>query len=220
MSKSVLSTKKLAVNQRELLLNSGIGFAEKEFIAIESIPFEVDDVPENLIFTSKNALRAILEHERLEEFRQKDIFCVGAKTADLLKENGFKDPVTADSGAELGAKIVKHHNEEQFLFFCGRKRNPDLPKMLIQKNIPLREVEVYDTQLTPKKVDRVFDGVLFFSPSAVESFCSENDLSESLAFCIGKTTASEAKKHTVKIIVATKPTIENVIVQVVKKFRS
>ncbi|NJW55672.1 uroporphyrinogen-III synthase, partial [Salinimicrobium oceani] len=85
--------------------------------------------------------------------------------------------------------------------------------------VKLTEIEVYDTQPVSNKIDRNFDGVLFFSPSAVKSYCSENDLAESVAFCIGKTTAAEARNYTSNIIIASTPSIENVIVQVVKYFK-
>ena len=220
MSQTVLSTRKLLRNQRELLLYVGLGLVEIDFIMVNAIPYKTEKIRENLIFTSKNAVRAILDDERLEEMKEQNSFCVGSKTADLLRKKGFKVIECADSGAELGAKIITHYKKEQFLFYCGKRRHAELPKMLNQKHVCLEEVEVYDTQLMTRKVDRVFDGVLFFSPSAVESFCSKNKLFGSIVFCIGKTTAAEAERYTTNIVMATKPTIENVIVQVIKRFRS
>lgn len=217
---TVLSTKKLKPNQKSLLLDAGIGFVEQDFISI--VPLEFDFNPEkltkNIIFTSKNAVRVVLQQKGADFLKLKKIFCVGEKTAAFLEEKGLKATDFADYGAELAEKIAENHQNEEFLFFCGRKRRPELPEFFKLKKIPLTEVEVYDTIATPKKINRNFDGMLFFSPSAVESFCEENDLAESTAFCIGDTTASEAKKHTDNIIVANKPSIENVIVQVVKHF--
>ena len=97
-------------------------------------------------------------------------------------------------------------------------RNPDLPEYLRQHKVHFRETYLYNTRFTPSKIDRIFEGVLFFSPSGVQSFCQENSLSESTAFCIGTTTAAEAEKHTRNLVLATKPTIESVIVQVIKHF--
>ena len=219
MSKTVLSTRKLTSGQRELLLNAGIALVEKDFIAIEPLAFDVENIPQYLIFTSKNAVKAVLKHQKLEALKHQKVFCVGSKTKDLLEENGFDVVETADSGAELGARIMKNYNDKSFLFFCGKRRHPDLSKMLKKEGVPLEEIEVYNTRLSPVKIDRNFDGVLFFSPSAVQSFCSENALFETLAFCIGDTTAAEVKKNTDTYVVASKPTIENVIVQVVKKLR-
>ena len=219
MTFTVLSTRKLAKNQRELLLNSGIGIVEQDFISINPIPFELENIPENVIFTSKNAIKAILNHPKILEIQTKNIFCVGDKTADFLEKYNFRVVEKADYGTGLAKKIVQNYNSEEFLFFCGTNRHPELPEQLITNDIQLKEVEVYDTELTPKKIDRTFDGILFFSPSAVKSYCSKNGILGSVFFCIGKTTASEAEKYTENIIVASKPSIENVIVQVVKYFQ-
>ena len=51
---------------------------------------------------------------------------------------------------------------------------------------------------------------MFYSPSTVESFVRSNK-SDIIAFCIGETTASEAKKHFKDVRVAKVPTVESVI---------
>ncbi|GHA45571.1 uroporphyrinogen III methyltransferase [Salinimicrobium marinum] len=215
-SVSILSTKKLARNQKELLLNAGLRVVEHDLISIVPIAFEIQELPQNIIFTSKNTVRIVLEKK--PDLSTKNIFCVGDKTAAFLNQNGLQVKETANYGQDLAEKIASGYSNEDFIFFCGKKRRPELPDFLRQKKISISEVEVYDTHLVEKKIDRTFDGVLFFSPSAVRSYCAVNGLSGSIAFCIGKTTASEARNHTSDIIVATKPTIENVIVQVVKYF--
>ncbi len=219
MNKTVLSTKKLSRSQQELLLNSGIGLVQRDFISIIPLQFKLKEIPKNVIFTSKNAVKAMLSHPGLSEFKTRNIFCVGEKTADFLKQNGFQVVETAHYGADLAEKIVQKHENGEFLFLCGKKRNPELSATLKKEKVKLTEVEIYDTQANPGKIDRNFDGVLFFSPSAVKSFCSENALFGTPAFCIGKTTAAEARKHTDKVIIANKPSIENVVVQVVKKLK-
>ncbi len=75
---------------------------------------------------------------------------------------------------------------------------------------------MYKTTLNPKKFDRQFDAVLFFSPSGVQSFFSENNIAIGKAICIGKTTASEAKKYTDNVVIANATTVESVIAKVVK----
>ncbi len=215
---SILSTKKLKPGQRELLLNRGIGLVEFDFISIIPIAFQIDEIPENIIFTSKNSVKAILDHPSKRQFQQKNIFCVGDKTAELLKRNGFRVSEKADYGEDLAGQIIKKHAQKKFLFICGKKRHNALPEGLRNAGVPFEEVEVYDTQPSSKKIDRIFDGVMFFSPSAVKSYCEKNDLSRSVAFCIGTTTSTEAEKYTSKIITATTPSIENVIVQVVRYF--
>lgn len=214
----LLSTKLLEPHQKELLLNAGFGLVEKDFISILPLQFQLNEIPENLIFTSKNAVKAILKLQRLEELKQKKVFAVGEKTGRFLQEQGFNVTTTSHYGEDLAEKIVAHQRGEKFLFFCGKKRNPNLPEKLKKNGVTFEEIEVYDTVFTPTKIDRIFDGVLFFSPSGVTSYCSENKLVNSAAFCIGKTTASEAKKHTDNIVIASEPSVENVIVKVVKYF--
>ncbi|WP_424492891.1 uroporphyrinogen-III synthase [Salinimicrobium sp. GXAS 041] len=212
----ILATKKLARNQKELLLNAGHSLVEQNFIAIVPLDFKLKKSPKNAIFTSKNAVKLVLK--KMPGFQAENIFCVGDKTAAFLEEKGFAIKETANYGQELAEKIVTNYNVEDFTFFCGKKRRHELPDYLRKQNVSFSEVQVYDTELIQKRIDRTFDGVLFFSPSAVRSFCAVNDLSGSVAFCVGKTTASEAQHFTSQVKIAKKPSIENVIVQVVKHF--
>jgi uroporphyrinogen-III synthase len=70
---------------------------------------------------------------------------------------------------------------------------------------------VYNTTLNFRKFKSDFEGALFFSPSGVSSYIQENSLENSVAFCIGNTTANEAKKYTSDIVVGTQATIESTI---------
>lgn len=211
----ILSTKKLAKNQEELLLNAGLNVVQYDAIKTESLDFELSDKKvENAVFTSKNAVKAILK----KSLKIEKSFCVGEKTSELLKENGLAIKECAQNAADLAQLIIDKYSEETFIFFCGNKRRDELPEMLSQKNINLKEIQVYKTSLNPIKISGTFDGVLFFSPSGIKSF-TENNETKSTAFCIGETTASEARKHFENVIVATKPGIENVIAKAVNYYR-
>ncbi|HET8754318.1 MAG TPA: uroporphyrinogen-III synthase, partial [Salinimicrobium sp.] len=179
---SVLSTKKLTSAQKELLLNAGIGLVERNFIRIVPIDFSVEKIPENVIFTSQNTVKFVLEKLGKEKFESKKIFCVGEKTAGLLEKSGLRVTLSANYGKELAMNIQKGHSEEEFLFFCGKKRRPELPDFFKKHKIQFSEIHVYDTKPNPKKLNRKFDGILFYSPSGVKSFCSENEIEESIAF--------------------------------------
>ena len=212
---TVLSTKKLSLSQKQLLLNAGIGLVEYDAIQIEFIDFETDTQAfKNAVITSKNTAKAILK----KDLKIENCFCVGEKTASFLKENNFNIAEIADYGVNLAQIIVGEYPNENFVFFCGNERREELPAILKKNNVNFDEIEVYKTNLKPKQFEREFEGILFFSPSGVKSFVSKNKLNKSIAFCIGSTTASEAKKHTSNIVIANKPSIENVIVQAVKIF--
>ncbi|HZJ35546.1 MAG TPA: uroporphyrinogen-III synthase [Gillisia sp.] len=213
---TVLSTKKLSLSQKLLLLNAGIGLVEYDAIQIEFIDFKTGTRAfKNAVITSKNTAKAILK----KDLKIENCYCVGEKTAAFLKENNFNIAEIADYGINLAQIIIEKYPNENFAFFCGNERRDELPAILKKNNVKFEELEVYKTSLKPKQFEREFEGILFFSPSGVKSFVSENKLDKSIAFCIGSTTASEAKKHTSNIIIANKPSLENVIVQAVKYFK-
>lgn len=216
--RTVLSTKILAPAQKERLLNAGLGFVEYNAINIIFSDFEIDDGYDHYIFTSQNAVKSYTKNENSERNSKINSFCVGKKTAELLKQHGFSVVETTDNAADLAQIISKKHSESRFLFLSGNKRRDELPELLKKNNIRYKEVVVYETHLAAKRFERTFDGVLFFSPSGIQSFMKQNKLGKSIAFCIGETTANEAKKHTENIVMATRPTVENVLVKAIKYF--
>lgn len=212
---TVLSTKKLEPHHVNLLLNKGIALVEYNAIKIDLLGFEISSPVENAIITSKNAARAIIR----QKVSITNCFCVGEKTSAFLKDRGYNVVEIQHYGAALAREIVERYSTEKFTFFCGDNRREELPSILKEKLIELQEIVVYKSRLAPRKFQQEFDGILFFSPSAVKSHQENNDLKETLAFCIGDTTAGEARKYTDRIIIANKPSIENVLVQVIKTFQ-
>lgn len=213
---TVLSTKKLSPTQKNLLLNAGLGLVEYDSIKIEFLDFHPkDELIKNAIITSKNAAKAVVK----KGLKLQNCFCVGEKTATLLKENNFQTVEQENYGKDLAEKIISNYAEEHFTFFCGNLHREEIPSALVKHGVKFKEIEVYKTRLNIQVFQQEFDGILFFSPSAVQSFASKNDFKNSRVFCIGKTTAKEAGKYTNNIKTATKPSIENVIVQVVNFFK-
>ncbi len=219
MSSTILSTKILTPPQQELLLNAGLGFVHYNAISTKCLEFEMELNLDVYLFTSKNAVMCFLKRYPGDGHGQK-VFCVGEKTAQLLTEKGFTVIAFAENAQKLANIISKAYRAYSFLFFSGSLRRDELPKSLKENNIRYKEVVVYETLLNIKKFERTFDGVLFFSPSGVQSFSVQNDLKHLWGFCIGETTAAEAKKYTNQITIANKPTVENVLVQAIKHFRS
>lgn len=213
----VLSTKILRPNQKQFLLNAGFAVVEADFIRVTPLPFQLNDVAENLIITSQNAVHALVAHPEVQEVRRKPVFCVGPRTADLLDEFGFTVQEIADHGQQLADVITANYAAESFTFFAGTIRRNELPMALFEGGVALNEIEVYQTEPTPHKVGK-FDAVLFFSPSAVQSFLSVNNLSQQTCFCIGKTTAAELENKADNIVVANQPSVENTIIQTINYF--
>ncbi len=214
---TIVVTKKLHPKQKQLLLDEGFGLIEEDFIATKSIDFELSKINDNLIFTSQNAVQSILDHPKSKELKAKTVFCVGMKTKDFLEDSGFTVGVYTDYAADLAEIISLIYANESFTFFSGNLRKDILPKALKENQITFNEIEVYETNLTPHKIKSKVDGILFFSPSAVESYLKMNTIKDEACFCIGETTAEALENKKIKkIIVAEQPTIEDVIAAVIE----
>ncbi|UPQ80337.1 uroporphyrinogen-III synthase [Flavobacterium azooxidireducens] len=221
MEKSIriLSTKKLQPNQKQFLLNADFRLIEADFIQIEFQSFQLNSSFDYLIFTSQNAVLSVIKNENHIILKDKICFCVGIKTKQLLKENGFKVENAFDYADELVDYLLKNHSDKKFTFFSGNLRRDTIPAAFQKNNIIFEEIEVYKTILTPHKTDNQIDGILFFSPSAVQSYLKENSISNEICFCIGTTTAAEIEKSTKNIVIANRPTVENVIIQSINYFK-
>lgn len=220
MEKSIriLSTKKLQPNQKQFLLNADFRLIEADFIQIEFQPFHLNSSFDYLIFTSQNAVLSVLKNENSVILKDKICFCVGIKTKQLLEENRFKVENSFDYADDLVDYLLKNHSDKKFTFFSGNLRRDTIPTALQKNNIIFEEIEVYKTVLTPHKISSQIDGILFFSPSAVQSYLKENSILNEVCFCIGTTTAAEIEKNTKSIVIANRPTIENVIIQSINYF--
>ncbi|WP_338732169.1 uroporphyrinogen-III synthase [Mangrovimonas cancribranchiae] len=204
---TILSTKILNQEQKNVLTKANINVIDYNAITIDFLDFDDEIIADNAIITSKNAVKAVIDKKVVI----KNCFCVGEKTKTRLEENGQNVSKTTNYGADLAKFIVKNHKNEHFWFFCNNIRRDELPNMLTKNNISFKEVEVYKTSLNKQIISEAFDAVLFFSPSGIESFTANNNLKNKTVFCIGKTTAEAAKPYTKNIHIANKPTIESVL---------
>lgn len=213
---TILSTKVLLPNQKQALLNANIFVVEEDFIATTHFLPSFEQLGENLIFTSQNAVQSILKHPKCAELKNKNVFSVGMKTKDLLTENGFKVEVYTDYAADLAEIISLIYNTETYTFFSGNLRRDVLPNTLKENKISYNEIVVYETIISPKKITASFDSIMFFSPSGVESYLKLNAIKNEICFCIGETTAEALEKKGIKNIeIAQIPSIESVIEKVI-----
>ena len=215
----ILSTKILLSHQKQVLLNANFNVIETNFIKTENSDFDLKGINENLIFTSQNAAQSVLLHPKCDDLKSKNVFCVGIKTKALLEENGFNVDVYVDFAADLAEIITLIYSKESFTFFSGNLRKEILPKALKEANVNFNEIQVYETTLTPQKIKTPVDGILFFSPSAIESYLKDNKIKNEICFCIGNTTAEALEKTTRNIIVADQPSVENVIEDVIEEYK-
>ena len=217
--KTILSTKKLRKLERRKLSDSGFNVLEKKFINTKSIEFEVKNLNDYVVLTSKNAVKSILKNEFASQVRERKIICVGQKTKELLEKKGFIVEAYADYASDLGVLIVEKYKNYSFTFFSGNIRRNTLPDLFNENNIKWNEVVVYETTLNPKKVTEHLDGILFFSPSAIESYLIKNEINKEMCFCIGTTTANALENKTKNIKIASPTIVESVIDEVIKYYK-
>jgi len=215
--KRILVTRVLPQELRDRLFDFDI--VEEALISISYDKHTV--LPEkspNAIFTSKNSLISMKEAILNKRISFERVFCVGEQTEKLLAQYGIDHTVKANSAAELAYMII----EEKIVqadFFCGNLRREELPVILEEHGILVTEHVVYQTELTPRKFGDHFDGILFFSPSGVISYFSEQNSREPVAFCIGNTTAVEAIDYFEHVHAAEEPSAESLITSVIEYYK-
>ena len=96
-----------------------------------------------------------------------------------------------------------------------------LPEALQRQGIKVNEVVVYETIETPRFAGERYDGILFFSPSGVNSFFGMNTIEpETILFAIGETTAKAIKEQAANtVIVSESPSKDHLLDQAIQYFR-
>lgn len=213
----ILSTKKLASNQKQYLLNAGFLVIDEDFITTKPVNFEIQTLNDILIFTSQNAVQNVLQHKN--DLIDKPVICVGDKTMQILENNGFNVLNYLADANQLIQFFEKEYISTSVTFFCGKSRLNTIPDFLSKKKIQHEIIEVYETIETPIKIRTKMNGLLFFSPSGVSSFTKENTITNEMCFCIGTTTAKAVEKYSKNIIIANQPSVENVIIQCINYYK-
>ncbi|CAM1346714.1 hydroxymethylbilane synthase [Tenacibaculum insulae] len=209
---SIYSTKKFSELQKKLL-PTNVKVEDSDFIKIRFnriAPKVVKNEIENVIITSKNGVEAITNSFTSDELNFKNIYCVGRRTKKLIEQRIGKVAHFEKNAQKLSEYLSKEIKGQEVTYFCSDLRLDTLPNVLKENDITVNEVEAYKTMYSPSKVDEKVNGVLFYSPSTVESYMQKNAANK-VAFCIGESTAKEARKHFKNVQVAKLPTVESVI---------
>ena len=208
----LFSTKLLSPVQLQAFVSAGFALEMSDFIrVVPAAALTAVPQADYFLLTSQNTLYALRTMPCYGQLPHRKAFCVGEKTRKLLEAEGWEVVASFDYAKELAPYLVKHYPKSSFVFFCGEKRMDTLPTTLRANHIQLQECLTYYTQLTPSKLTKSYKGLLFFSPSAIESYLRENSLSGEKAICIGTTTQA-ALPQGVESYVAEHPTVESVLV--------
>lgn len=226
---NILCTGQIESSFIEVAADNNIEIEVSPFIKTE--PIETVEVQQeiesafllstNVVFTSINAVEAVANYMFGEQPDWK-IYCVGKATKESAEKYFGAIAITgvADNAMELAQLIIEEPEVEEIIFFCGNQRRKELPDLLRKNNIEINEIEVYETISLPHKLPQKYLGILFFSPSAVDSYFKMNKINDqTVLFSIGNTTAGALKKYTKnKIIVSDEPSKEILIEKMMEYF--
>ena len=212
----LLSTKNVSKSFKDELNQSGIYLKEHPMIQIVPIQFKISQLNSALIFTSQNAVNIAFESaDILRKIKDKNCFCVGEKTKALLKKKGLNVLKMCQNASDLSNFLIENYRKESFSFFCGKQRMKEIETSLNKYGIALNIHEIYQTNFTSKHFKTYFDGILFFSPSAVSSYFTKNTWAiDTHGFCLGSTTAKRLSQFTSNFSKAKKPSENQLMITI------
>ncbi len=213
----IVSTRALQNDQLQSIKSDDLEVTHVDFIK-KTIRIPDDgqklSFDQNIVLTSKTTVIAWFEIvERLKlDIGKYRIYCLASGTQSLASQYGWPVAGVAPDASSLADAILEDTAIRSVTFICGNLRRPELPDKLRGNGIRVQEIEAYQTELTPVKVAKPYHSVLFFSPSAIDSFISCNNINSSVCFCLGKTTASHAKqKGFTEVHVADSASVESLL---------
>lgn len=214
----ILSTKKLNVQQTERFQKAGIELLQSDFITSQPIDFLYNGNSDLLVFTSKNAVKSIVKSTFFSDVKNVPTVCVGHQTKELLENFGFTVLKAKNYAEELADFILEKFSGKKITHFCGNIRRPLLREKLQENNFDFTELIVYETVLSPHKIDNKVNGILFFSPSGIQSYLQKNAFHQEICFCIGNTTADALVIDKKQIQISQKQDIDAVVALAIEYF--
>jgi uroporphyrinogen-III synthase len=148
-----------------------------------------------VIFTSMNAVDAVADV--VTDTPGWQVYCIGNTTQKKVAERLPNATIvaTGENAGRLAERLVDDRVKNA-VFFCGNRRRDELPNKMRSEGGVVEEIIVYETIDQPSTLAKEYDGILFFSPSAVNSFFAGNKVpNQTELFAIGKTTAEAIRQY-------------------------
>lgn len=195
----IMSTRSLHSNAMKRLQDCGWKITVHDFISKQTeLPVHITSgaIHKNIVLTSQNGVDAFLRLTEKLQLSADDYIahCIAEATKRAAIHAGLFVKTTAPNAMFLAEEILKLQDIKSVTHICSNRRLGELFEKLNSAGVEVQEVVSYKTELTPISIEHTFDALLFFSPSAVDSFLSANDLKQVPCFCIGKTTGDYTKQ--------------------------
>ncbi|QZT36067.1 uroporphyrinogen-III synthase [Halosquirtibacter xylanolyticus] len=208
----LLVTKELAVTEILQLSESfpDIHCDSVPFISIKLLRPDYPSLYPYKVFTSQNAVKSISTNITvMNEVVHSRCIAVGNKTAEALDHIGCRDVLVPSLQSSKGViELLKSYPKINGIsYFCGKQRMPYIEAFLKDHDYSFNLVEVYETIDVKVDLDiQQYDALVFASPSAVQSFFAQYDVSHP-CFAIGPSTANELKHYTREVLVSSTPSL-------------
>jgi uroporphyrinogen-III synthase len=195
----IISTRKLSPALLEKLECMDMNCTFHDFVHKQiTMPalLEKDNIQQYIVLTSKNGVMAFLQIVNEWKLNLSDykVFSISEATKKLALAAGMQLTASTANAVALADEILKHKDIKVLTHICSNRRRDELSEKLKKAGVTVHDLIAYCTEFTPLKITHNYDAILFFSPSAVDSFLSVNSMHQANCFCIGQTTANHAKQ--------------------------
>lgn len=201
-----------------------ISFIETEPVINDDIVSQVKSLsqePITAVFTSMNAVDAVTNIAASQHW---NIGSIGTTTRHLIEQKLPDSTIiaTGNNASELAHNLSDRVHGNHVVFFCGDQRRDELPAILKERGIEVEELVVYKTIPQAVKITKQYDGIAFFSPSAVAGFFSVNQINPAtIVFAIGETTSNAVKEYCDNtIVVSSQPGKNNLVKNIIDYYTS
>jgi len=216
----IVSTRKLTSDKLVELQANGWKFTSHDFISkVIHVPatLTAQSINKYVVLTSITGVKSFLQIIKQLNLNVADyiIYCIERGTKEYAAVSGLNIKSTALNASALADEILKDVEVKAVTHVSSNLRRDELPDKLIKAGVVVHDVTAYRTEFTPIVIGALYDAIVFFSPSAVDSFLTRNPLQPVSCFCIGKTTADHAKqKGYQQVYIADAPS-EDILIQTI-----
>lgn len=216
----IVSTRKLTSDKVASLHSNGWKFTHHDFISkVIEVPVDLtaESIHQHVVLTSITGVKSFLQIVKQLNLHLADyqIYCISRGTKEYAAASGLNIKEIAPTASALADEILKDAEVKSVTHVSSNLRREELADKLLKAGVVVHDVTAYRTGFTPIAIDPSYDAIVFFSPSAVDSFLSLNNVRNVPCFCIGKTTGDYARQTGYRNVYIADAPSEDILLQTI-----